>query len=361
MTAAEPPGMAEFRRNRRAVFYPKTDLPYSPEGVRQLLQRKRELLAQFTPLIQERSEIIFGSAAEAVEPCPELGTFHSIYKIRARGEEWYLRADMLGIFGRAYDLLVDQQLAQLLASREFPAVRVFGTDLDRIVLPFDFQVTHAAPGRPVKALEDPETQALPEELLEEMGRRMAQVHRWNAAGAGLLDAYYPLSGVQERWSDYILLRLAEHTQKCEEIGAISVEEHSRILELFGSAAPLLKSAPIKLLHGDWGHHNIFVEGNQVVAVIDWEDALAGDPVFDMAYWGTFVRAEMTGPFTRGYLSESQDSWPEDFEIRYWLYYLRIALSKTVHRHLFGIKDRPSRPPASRRIQTALMELQEVWG
>lgn len=89
-------------------------------------------------------------------------------------------------------------------------------------------------------------------------------------------------------------------------------------------------------------------------MIDWEDSLCGDPIFDVAYWGTFCRDEMRAEFLRGY--ETVQILPEDFERRYWLYYLRVAISKTVHRHLFGVKDRPGRAPASRRIQKALSRL-----
>jgi aminoglycoside phosphotransferase (APT) family kinase protein len=187
---------------------------------------------------------------------------------------------------------------------------------------------------------------------------MAQVHRWNVSGAGLLDAYYPLTGVKENWSHYLLLHLEDHICACTTIGAITPAEADTIRACFASADPLLRSAPLRLLHGDWGHHNIFVEGNKIVAVIDWEDALGGDPAFDIAYWGTFVRPEMLAGFIEGYVTES-GPLPSDFEQRYWLYFLRIALSKTVHRHLFSTQDRPNRPPASRRIQQALTKLEEV--
>jgi len=42
--------------------------------------------------------------------------------------------------------------------------------------------------------------------------------------------------------------------------------------------------------------------------------------------------------------------------RFWTYFLRVALAKTVVRHNLGLRDRPGRPPASRRIQLALDRL-----
>lgn len=354
--SAEPPGLAEFQQRRRRTFYPKTDLALTPPEVTELLERKRRLVAEFSPLVQERVALILGEPALLFQPRPDLGTFHSIYFIRTGTGDWVLRADMLGVGGRGCDLLVDQQISRLLLSRDFPATRVLGTDQDRTILPFDFQVSAKVPGHRVKELEDPGTQVLPLGWLGKLGACLRRIHEWNVSGTGLLDPYYPLTGLHKRWDEYLLLNLQEHMRKCLEIEAISPVEAEKIENHFASAAPKLSSIPGRLLHGDFGHHNIFISNGEVSGVIDWEDALGGDPIFDIAYWGTFVREEMRAEFLSGYHGRDLEL-SEEFEFRYWLYYLRIALSKTVHRWLFSAVDRLGRPPASRRIQLALAKLE----
>jgi hypothetical protein len=42
-----------------------------------------------------------------------------------------------------------------------------------------------------------------------------------------------------------------------------------------------------------------------------------------------------------------------------LYFLRVALAKTVVRHNLGLRDRPGRPPASLRIQRGLQGVAEA--
>jgi len=114
-----------------------------------------------------------------------------------------------------------------------------------------------------------------------------------------------------------------------------------------------------LLHGDLGSHNVFTDGRDVTAVIDWEDALSGDPVFDIAFWATFHPDRRHAAFLDGY--RAVRALPADFEWRFWLYYLRVALAKTVLRHRLGITDRPGRLPASRRIQKGLERVEALQG
>jgi hygromycin-B 4-O-kinase len=39
----------------------------------------------------------------------------------------------------------------------------------------------------------------------------------------------------------------------------------------------------ELVHGGFGYGNVLVEDGQITAVLDWQDARYGDPVFDLAY------------------------------------------------------------------------------
>jgi aminoglycoside phosphotransferase (APT) family kinase protein len=45
----------------------------------------------------------------------------------------------------------------------------------------------------------------------------------------------------------------------------------------------------RIVHGDYGFHNLLVDGDRVVAVLDWELATVGDPLADLAFfvksWG----------------------------------------------------------------------------
>jgi Ser/Thr protein kinase RdoA (MazF antagonist) len=171
------------------------------------------------------------------------------------------------------------------------------------------------------------------------------------------DLQVTLQGSLGTWPEYIVLRLPEHLDVCSRIGAANHQETRRIEATFESAMNLLASFTPALLHGDLGSHNIFSDGTNITALIDWEDSLSGDPVFEIAFWATFHPERRHAAFLDGYRSVCP--LPDDFDLRFWLYFLRIALAKTVLRHRLGIPDRPGRSPAAARIQRGLHRVESL--
>jgi aminoglycoside phosphotransferase (APT) family kinase protein len=338
--------LERWNERRRRIFYPKTDLDFDLAAVR---QRRLDLgKADLTKLSSVLDEEV-----RSVEFLPNAGTFHALFRIATSGGNYFLKlAPEEPAFGFSIESWAMGKLKSLgLPNLQTPAYSALA---DSFSAPF--LVIEEAKGQPLNRFEDAETQAMPQPLLFELGRLLRRVHSVEAEGAGLIDVASlgeKPRGLHSNWEDYVMLQLDAHLEICERIGAIT-QERTRIEKLFVEASPMLNRAPIRWLHGDPGHHNVFSEGQGITAILDWEDSLCGDPIFDVAYWGTFVRDEMRDEFLRGYMT--LEILPGDFERRYWLYYLRVAISKTVHRHLFGVKDRPGRPPASRRIQKALSKI-----
>lgn len=339
--------LERWNARRRRIFYPKTDIDFDLAAIR---QRKQELgktdLSKLTNLLD--AEIT------SAEFLPGAGTFHALFRIETSGGRFFVKLSAEeSAFGFAIESWAMNKLRELgLRSLAVPAFCVIPQNLGAPHL-----VMEEASGQPLNRFENVETQELPEPLLFEFGKFLGRVHSVEGTGAGLLKwGGNGLTGLHESWTDYVMLRLDAHLEICEEIGAIT-KERAAIEKKFVEAGSVLESAPMRWLHGDPGHHNAFSDGQGITAVIDWEDSLVGDPIFDVAFWGTFSRDEMREEFLRGYQAEQK--LPADFEYRYWIYYLRTAISKTAHRHLFGAKDRPGRPPASQRIQKALSKLQKL--
>lgn len=338
--------LEQWNERRRRIFYPKTDLDFDLEALR----RRREALARI-----ELSKVasILDEEVRAIRFLPNAGTFHALFQIDASKRYILKLAPEAPAFGFAIEAWAMRQLAHA----GLPALEIRAFSVLAGELPVPYLIVEQANGRPLREFENPDTQAMPEPLLFELGKTLARIHAVETRGAGLLDVgtlETNPSGLLATWKDYIHLRLEEHVRVCREIEAISAGEAATIGQLFANIPP---PQPLRLLHGDTGHHNFFSDGLRITAVIDWEDALSGDPIFDVAYWGTFVRDEMRARFLEGY--SSVQPLPADFERRYWLYYLRVALSKTVHRHHFRAKDRLGRPPASQRIQKALSNLAKL--
>lgn len=330
--------LERWKERRRRTFYPKTD---DVGDIPAMRQRKAAIGISALPFLREKIPSLLEDEIRLIEFLPNAGTFHALFRIEASRKTWLLKASLEN---EAFAFLIESWASKL----EIPAFRALPAEL-----PFPFLIIEEAKGQPLNRFEDPETQKIQKPLLSEFGKQLASVHKIKTIGGGFVDPAAPTRGLLSSWRDYVFLNLESHVATCQQIGAINDEEAKEALRW-------IRNAPEEggsFLHGDPGHHNVFSDGERITAIIDWEDALAGDPIFDIAYWGTFVRDEMRAEFLEGYSAVA--SLPADFEFRYWLYYLRIALSKTVHRHRFGTKDRPGRPPASLRIQKALSKLRAL--
>ena len=347
----------DFIQLRQRTFYPKTDLELPLAELNAIREeRDREAPALAGALLQSlRFE---GRRPTSIQPLSS-GTFHLLFRADfGPNTIAYVRTGYTFRQRPAFEFVIELSISELLPSTKVPGAEVLCNDLTRVEFPLDYQLIREAPGHPLNKIENPDTQFIPDAILEDWGRTLARVHQINATGAGLLNPraleHGRCEGVLSSWNDYLLLNLDKHLDLCVAAGAVPSKVLPSISKTIFDSIPRLGNVPIRLLQGDPGHHNIFAAGEKISAIIDWEDALAGDPIFDVAYWGTFVRDYMREPFLRGYREISPLS--PDFEFRYWLYYLRVAISKTAHRHLFAYKDRPGRPPPSERISKALSYL-----
>jgi fructosamine-3-kinase len=342
--------LERWNARRRQIFYPKTDLDFDLAAMR---RRKEEA----GPIAPSTISALLDEEVSSVEFLPNAGTFHALHRIITPAARYILK---LALDDGAGEFEIENVVVGKLKAAGLPTTEVRAFNIVPQQLPYPFLICDEAPGHPLNSFENPETQAMPEPILFELGKTIARLHEVQTQRAGFLDAKSlgeTMQGLLPDWPAYVRQRLDEHLKICRDICVIDEQEQSLIERQFVRGMDTFCKSPMRLLHGDLGHHNIFSDGQRITAIIDWEDALSGDPIFDVAYWGTFVRDEMRARFLEGYQTVSPLPW--DFEYRYWLYYLRIAISKTVHRHHFGTKDRPGRPLASQRIQKALSNLAKL--
>jgi fructosamine-3-kinase len=357
MTSSPDLAWREFHTRRLATFYPKTDTPL-PDALLQSL-RDRDPAAIDTGPLLEACRPWLGSGDLAIAPLASQGTFHRLFQVEnASRARLIARVSSVPEAGVDLGLWVDRWASETARSAGIPSPEIVCVDTSRTRAPFDFLIMREAPGQSLREFDHDDDALRP--LLRELGATVARLHATRLEGFGWIDVGRPdrekatpetPRGLFSAWRDYVWLRSAEHLAACVTLGAIQVEEARRIEAVFDRFDGRLGAVEPRLLHGDLGNHNVFVDRGNISALIDWEDCLAGDPCFDIAFWGTFHPERRRPAFLEGYARHA--TLPDDFEARYWLYYLRIALSKTVHRARFGYADHPGRPPASGRIRLAL--------
>jgi aminoglycoside phosphotransferase (APT) family kinase protein len=355
------PCLAEsWFHQRRRLFYPKADMPVPDDLLRGLLSRRFVELGMTPERVAIAAGAALGFAPTAVSALEQQGTFHRVFRISTTGHEgrWILRANAAGDFLHDLTFHLDAWAGARVKDEDVPAVIVRHVDLSRTVVPFDFQVADQSSGVTLDRYNDDEPRM--RRLLHQLGRVVAQIHGIPLSGYGLLDARRPASGIGpprgawNTWAEYIRLNLDAHLDACTRWGDLTLVGAGVLRSAFERHDDCLNLSSGSLLHGDLGSHNVLTDGERLLGLIDWEDALAGDPVFDIASWATFQPAARHADFVRGY-SEVKPL-PGDFWVRFWLYFARIAVAKAVVRRRFGYPDRPGWTTAAQRIQHAVENL-----
>jgi aminoglycoside phosphotransferase (APT) family kinase protein len=236
---------------------------------------------------------------------------------------------------------------------------VVAVDITGGALGVPFTVHRWLDGIPLSAHDHDEAKT--RRSLRAVGAMLRQLHEIRLPGAGPAEPRpdqatggASLRGQFDTWDEYLRCRLEDHAEHCASLGVIDASGVAAIRALFTADQPTRNNAD-RLLHGDPSTPNTIVsERGDVIALVDWEDALVGDPLFELASWASFHPERRWPALFDGYLGRPE--LPAADRDWFWRYALRIALARTVARSRFGIPDVPGRPPAARRVARALEAL-----
>ena len=353
---------AEFDRARRGVFLDKADIALPDAALAALRSAPDASLGIDEALLRDALSAFGIDASAPLSSSGTQGTFHRLYEVSEPGRApRVLRIAALSGEAAADAMALECRVMAALAARGLRVPACAYREVSRAGAVRGVHLVDLVPGSSLTALDEDEERM--QAALGHAARFLASLHRIGGAGFGPLsleafaegDARARPVGVHSDWPAYLLVRLQDHLSACEAAGAITIDEKRRIAALFAAGEATLRSAPPALLHGDPGSHNFMGDASALRAVVDWEDALLGDPLFDLASLCTFHPERRHDAIRAAYgaaIEPGGDGW-----IRFWLYFLRIALAKTVHRRRFAYADTPGRAPASQRIQLALRRLE----
>ncbi|MCE9559058.1 MAG: aminoglycoside phosphotransferase family protein [Armatimonadetes bacterium] len=296
---------------------------------------------------------------------PATGTLCKVFFYGRNNEQLAVRVGRLSADVVHGSLFCDRVVQPKLQNAGLPSPSILVVDCTRSKCPFDFQIATIAAGDIYSRFDDNDELLGPK--LDHLARYLARLHNIVCTGYGPLqfeDQTFndadELRGLHSGWWDYVCLKLEDHISICREASRINEVETERIRSVFDRELLEEPDCTPRLLHGDPGNHNIFFLDPDLVTLIDWEDALAGDPLFDVAMWASFQPERRWKRFFDAYSVKRRST--SNFRFRsdhFWLYYLRIALYKTAHRVRFSVPDRPDRMSPSLRIQRALRALDGV--
>lgn len=173
----------------------------------------------------------------------------------------------------------------------------------------------------------------------------AAVARWQAvevAGFGPFDSEKlrqtnSLMGYHGRYADYFHLNLERHLSFLVERGFMTPALHTEITTAVSSHASLLDLPQGCLVHKDLALWNILGTPERIESFIDWDDAIAGDPMDDLSLLGCFYDGAVLASALAGY--QTVRPLPAEHRRRFWIHLLRNMIVKAVIRVGAGYFDR----------------------
>ena len=238
-------------------------------------------------------------------------------------------------------LAVESELMRRLRSQGIPVPEVHYCDASRAVLPVAFHLLdHVAESDLNCHLKSGDLDL--GAVLGEIGgwiarwQRRIPVQGFGPFDRAVLDAEGILAGLHSTAADYFFLRLPQHLEFLVSRGFIAVEEMDALLELLEGQRGLLGGVEPCLVHKDMALWNVLGTRDRVTAFIDWDDAIGGDAMEDLALLACFHPAEAVEAAIGGYSEVS--NLPSDYMRRFWSHLLRNMIVKSVIRVGAGYFD-----------------------
>lgn len=217
--------------------------------------------------------------------------------------------------------------AKQFQEHEIPIRRVvsFG-----IVNSLHYNVSAKVQGVPLSSLSEDEFRAALPSVIDQL-LRISRVNTENTRGYGWLDEN--CHGRFDSWSAHLLGILNEvpgdFYGMWHELFQSTFLEKAQFDRYYGKMKELLPSVPNvrKLVHGDYGYGNVFVNGGKVSALLDWQNCRYGDPVLDLAATMLWRGEALAAEILEVYRAKSQSAGlmtdQLDSRVNCYLYYLGL--------------------------------------
>jgi fructosamine-3-kinase len=222
-----------------------------------------------------------------------------------------------------------------------PAPRVLAVDASRQRVPFAWQVMECIAAPDINQLHKQGRLDLPR-CAEEIGAAVARWQNITPPGFGPFDPAVlrsedRLHGFHARYADYFPLHLDRHLRFLVERGFLAELEAREIEGEIARHESLLALERGCLVHKDLALWNILGTETEIVAFIDWDDSISGDPMDDLSLLGCFYDGSILARALAGYATARP--LPAEHRRRFWLHLLRNMIVKAVIRVGAGYFDR----------------------
>ncbi len=273
------------------------------------------------------------------------GTIHVIYKVSVeeQSKQYLLRANC-NIPAPEIEMKLEQLIAKKVTLLDVPVNHILHVDISRKVFPFDFQIQEVLLGADLEdhfnGSEDDY-----DRMSFALGQYVARLGDIQLDGFGRFDEKQVIQGnlvgTKKSFPDYIEVCLDEDLRFIADSGQITVKIATSLRKLFDQYRRVMDVPKGSLVHHDLADHNFMHVGDRIIGIFDWENAVVGDPVLDLAScatWTTHFPREVK--LLEGY--RSVRALPDHFQKKMQIYRLRTMIWKMVFALRAGILNEKRR-------------------
>ena len=338
---------SQYNRNQKNIFFSKADYPQD------LLSSNVHLstIKKYVKTICNKHFLKFPTEISFYKT----SSFHWVFSINILGKKVFVKISKLPKFD--FSLLKEACIYTYFQEKNLPSLKVYACELSKENIPYGYIILENAKGKTLFDLS--KKRSLSSGMLSSFGKSLAGYHKITTKGYGQISAEElpKFKGLSSTWESYLLTNLDKHLQICKDEQIVS-NQQVKVINNYMSYIKKLKKIPTVLLHGDVANHNAFYSSGNLL-LVDWGDAVVGDPIYDVAFWGTgaYINERWIAPFFQGYFNRRYLTDKEEFW--YWIYYLRICLAKTVVRLRFNSSSRVYNRNMFNRINNAVGALNRI--
>ncbi len=324
---------------RKNIYYWKCDSPQSEDDKRSLYFKDKYNIPGIEQHVKDACSEYFGDAAASVKAAGCDGN-HFAYIVSRPEGKYFFRADS----GSSQDeyMLAEAVFMKLTADAGLPVPELYHTDISMERHPLRYQIMALAEGQALNYFHKNGSLDL-DSIASQLGEILRRLHSIKLDGFGFMNTDELKKGnticLDYAYKDYFYNCLDRHLFYLESKSLLASCDIADIKAVFKDNESLLKLEFGSLVHRDMALWNVLGFRERITAVIDWDDAVSGDPADDIGMLGCFYDSEFIEQLLLSYDPEAKLG--ASFRRRITLHTLRNMLWKTMIRDYMGYFERDS--------------------
>jgi len=288
-----------------------------------------------TSLIPEIFKKALNLNVVKINPSTSWGSSHVVYfvTIQNKNNPLVFRANLGFNKNPEVVMKVEKLICEEVKKLKIPTNNVLYVDVSRETYPFDFQIQECLEGSDIEN-NFKGTKTEYDKFSFDLGAYIATYSKIQFEKFGMFDNKAVenniLKGSKNTFFEYVTTCLESDVKYLTDAQVIATTVGNKIIALFDEYKPVINNVKkASLVHHDLADHNIFFKDKEITGIFDWEAAVVGDPILDMAScptWKTFYPREQK--LIEGYRSITE--LPDYFQDKMNIYRLRTMLWKIVY-------------------------------